>query len=108
MNVRRLLLTRGLRGFIDGAVSVLLAGYLTRLGLSPVAVGAIVTGTLFGSGALTLGVGLVAHRFATRRLLLLSAGLMVATTLAIEIEDHERAVTEMRHVQAAIDGSTAW
>jgi MFS family permease len=86
-SVPRLLVTRGLRGFIDGVVSVLLAGYLTQLGLSPVAVGAIVTGTLFGSGALTLGVGLVAHRFSTRRLLLLSAGLMVATGLAFAAFD---------------------
>jgi MFS family permease len=87
VNARRLLVTRGLRGFIDGAVSVLLAGYLTRLGLSPLAVGVIVTGTLFGSGVLTLGVGLVAHRFATKRLLLLAAVLMVATGLGFAAFD---------------------
>ena len=75
----RLLVSRGLRGAIDGTVSVMLAGYLARLGFSPVAVGAIVTGTLFGSGAVTLIVGLVSHRVSSRRLLLFAALLMVAT-----------------------------
>lgn len=57
----------------------MLAGYLARLGFSPVAVGAIVTGTLFGSGAVTLTVGLVSHRVSSRRLLLLASLLMVGT-----------------------------
>jgi MFS family permease len=77
----RLLLSRGLRGAIDGTVSVMLAGYLARLGFTPVAVGAIVTGTLFGSGAVTLVVGLIAHRVSSRRLLLFAAWLMVGTGL---------------------------
>src|SRR5256712_9969778 len=50
-DARRILLTRGLRGFADGLVSVLLAGYLTRLGFTPFQVGAVVTGTLLGSAA---------------------------------------------------------
>src|SRR5450755_1096900 len=74
-----LLLSRGLRGAVDGTVSVMLAGYLARLGFTPVAVGAVVTGTLFGSGVVTLGVGLVAHRVSSRRLLLFAACLMVGT-----------------------------
>lgn len=73
------MVSRGLRGTIDGTVSVLLAGYLGRLGLSPLAVGAIVTGTLVGSGVLTLGVGMIAHRFSMRRLLTLAALLMAST-----------------------------
>ncbi len=77
----RLLASRGLRGAIDGTVSVMLAGYLSRLGFTPVAVGTIVTGTLFGSGAMTLLVGLMAHRASSRRLLLFAAWLMVATGL---------------------------
>lgn len=76
-----LLASRALRGLIDGCVSVLLAGYLGRLGLRPTEVGVIVTGTLFGSGVLTLAVGLVAHRFAVRRLQLVAATLMIATGL---------------------------
>ena len=54
----RLILARGLRGFADGVVSVLLASYLTRLGFTAVEVGAIVTATLVGSAALTICVGL--------------------------------------------------
>lgn len=76
---RRLLVSRGLRGAIDGTVSVLLAGFLGHLGLSPVAVGTIVTGTLFGSGAVTLLVGLLAHRVSNRSALSFAAGLMVVT-----------------------------
>jgi MFS family permease len=75
----RILLTRGLRGFADGFVSVLLAGYLSRLGFTPFEVGALVTGTLLGSAALTMVVGLTAHRMPRRRVLLGASLLMVAT-----------------------------
>jgi MFS family permease len=78
---RRLLWGRGLRGFVDGLVSVLLAGYLIRLGFTAAMVGVLVTGTLLGSGALTLAVGLIAHRFRTRSLLVGAAALMAATGL---------------------------
>ena len=70
---------RALRGFADGFVSVVLAVYLTTLGFSPLQVGAIVTGTLLGSAALTLGTGLVAHRWELRTLLLAACVLMTAT-----------------------------
>jgi MFS family permease len=69
------------RGFVDGFVSVLLAQYLTDLGFSPVQVGAIVTGTLLGSAALTLGFGLTAHRYELRTLLLAACVMMAATGL---------------------------
>lgn len=80
-DARLLLATRALRGFADGLVSVLLASYLTGLGFSPVQVGAIVTGTLLGSAALTLGVGLASHRLGRRRVLLTASLLMLATGL---------------------------
>ena len=57
----------------------MLAGYLASLGFTPLAVGTIVTGTLFGSGAVTLAAGLFAHRVSSRRSLLLAAWLMVLT-----------------------------
>jgi MFS family permease len=76
-----LLASRGLRGAIDGTVSVMLAGYLARIGFSPIAVGAVITGTMFGSGIVTLGVGFVAHRISSRALLLFAACLMVGTGL---------------------------
>src|SRR2546428_4052654 len=77
-DARRILLTRGLRGFADGLVSVLLAGYLTRLGFTPFQVGAVVTGTLLGSAALTTTVGLAGQARERRRGLLLPALLIHA------------------------------
>lgn len=76
---RRLVAARALRGFADGLVSVLLVAYLSRLGFSPFEVGAIVTATLVGSAALTLGVGLVGDRLHVRPVLLGATALMVAT-----------------------------
>ena len=76
-----LLETRGIRAFGDGVVSVVLAAYLAALGLSDVRIGTIVTATLLGSAALTLGVGLRAHAVNRRRLLSLVSLLMIATGL---------------------------
>jgi hypothetical protein len=53
-DARKLLVTRAIRGLADGVVSVALATYLTHLGFGALAVGAIVTGTLLGSAAVTL------------------------------------------------------
>lgn len=75
----RLFWARGLRAFADGYVSLLLPLYLIALGFGPLAVGVIATGTLLGSGALTLLAGLHAWRFRYRSLLLLAAALMSAT-----------------------------
>jgi MFS family permease len=75
----RLVSARALRGFADGFVSVYLAEYLKLLGFSNLQVGAIVTATLLGSAALTLAVGLAAHRLAPRRVLLGATLLMLAT-----------------------------
>jgi MFS family permease len=80
-DARTLLFTRGARGFADGVVSVLLASYLGRLGFTPLQIGAIVTATLLGSAVLTLGIGLLGHRYRRRVVLLGAAGLMVATGL---------------------------
>jgi MFS family permease len=74
-----LLVSRGLRGAADGAVSVLLVGYLTRLGLSTFEVGAIVTGTMFGSALLTIAVGFAAARLRVHRVLFGACALMVGT-----------------------------
>jgi MFS family permease len=81
----RLVTGRALRGFADGFVSVYLAEYLRLLGLSAVQVGAVVTATLLGSAALTLGLGLVAHRLAPRRVLLGASLLMLATGLGFAL-----------------------
>jgi MFS family permease len=72
---------RAVRAFGDGFVSVLLPLYLTGLGYSGLAVGAITTATLLGSAALTLAVGLAAYRLPRRRVLAVAALLMLATGL---------------------------
>ncbi|HTO07470.1 MAG TPA: MFS transporter [Myxococcota bacterium] len=77
----RLIAARGLRGFVDGAVNVVLSAYLLGLGLSTVQVGAVATATLLGSALLTLGVGLASGRFAARTVLLGASGLMALTGL---------------------------
>jgi predicted MFS family arabinose efflux permease len=76
-----MLLTRALRGVADGIVSIALVAYLTGLGFGAFQVGAIVTGTLLGSAAVTLGVGLLGHRLSRKRILLGASALMVATGL---------------------------
>ncbi|MFZ0679285.1 MFS transporter, partial [Candidatus Binatus sp.] len=78
-DARILLTTRALRGLADGAVSVLLPGYLTAIGFNPLRVGAIVFGTLLGSAALTLWVGLATDRLGRRRVLLAACALMLLT-----------------------------
>ncbi len=78
-DVKRLLVARGLRAFGDGYVSLLLPLYLIELGFTALQVGLIATVTLFGSGLLTLAVGLQAYRFHYRTLLLAAAVLMAAT-----------------------------
>jgi MFS family permease len=78
-DIRRLLWARGLRAFGDGYVSLLLPVYLITLGLTPFQVGVIATGTLLGSGILTLLVGLHAWRLRFRTLLLTATALMAAT-----------------------------
>lgn len=80
-DARPLVLARALRGLADGAVSVVLADYLVRRGFGPAQVGLLVTATLLGSAAVTLGAGLVSHRFRRRALLFLAALLMLGTGL---------------------------
>jgi MFS family permease len=80
-DAHKLILTRAIRGLADGVVSVALAAYLTDLGLGPFEVGALVTGTLLGSAAVTLAVGLLGYRLSRRRILLGATALMAVTGL---------------------------
>jgi MFS family permease len=84
-HVNRLLVAKGLRAFGDGYVSLLLPVYLLELGLSPLQVGIIATTTLLGSGLLTLFVGLHAHRYHYRTLLLAATVLMAGTGLGFAL-----------------------
>jgi MFS family permease len=74
--------TRALRGFADGLVSVVLAGYLVHLGFGERQIGLITTMTLVGSAAATLSLGLVAHRWSRHALLVIAAVVMALTGLA--------------------------
>lgn len=80
-----LLETRAIRALGDGTVSVVLAAYLTAVGLSEVRIGVVVTMTLLGSAALTLTVGLRAHAYPRRRLLRLVSLLMIATGVGFAV-----------------------
>ena len=81
-DTRRLFFGKALRAFTDGLVSIVLPLYLLQLGYSAFAVGAIVTSTLLGSALLTLSIGLFAHQFPGRKLLLCACLLMTATGIA--------------------------
>ena len=78
-DVKRVLAARSLRAFGDGAISLLLPVYLTALGFDALHVGILTTATLLGSAAVTLLVGMIAHRF-TRRATLLAASILMAAT----------------------------
>ncbi|MGE3857467.1 MAG: hypothetical protein AB7G21_10985, partial [Dehalococcoidia bacterium] len=84
-DARRLVTARALRGFADGFVSVMLASYLVGRGFTPFEISAIVTGTLLGSAALTLAVGLLGYRLSRRRLLFASTVLMLATGVGFAV-----------------------
>lgn len=74
-----LLIGRGLRGFCDGFVAVLLPAYLLALGFGQLDVGLVSSATLIGSALATILVGMFAGRYPLHRMLTLAAGLMAAT-----------------------------
>jgi MFS family permease len=81
---RRLLVTRALRSFGYGYLTVVLALYLSQLGLDTVAIGVVLTGALAGSAAMNVFWSLRADRFGRRRtvqamgLLMLLGGVLFA------------------------------
>jgi len=82
-DARVLLATRALRAFGDGFTSLLLPYYLTLLGFGAFEVGVIITATLLGAGAMTLAVGLVAHRYRSRDLLMAGSLLLIVVSIAL-------------------------
>lgn len=84
-DARRIVVGRALRGFVDGSVSVGLSTYLGALGFGAFEIGAIVTGTLLGSAALTLVVGIAGHGWRRRSVLLGASVLMAATGLGFAV-----------------------
>ena len=84
-DVNRILVAKGLRGFGDGFVSLLLPAYLIELGFTPFQVGMIATTTLLGSGILTLWVGLQSWRFHSRTWFLAATALMAGTGIGFAV-----------------------
>lgn len=72
-----LFLTRGVRLFAYGFLSVVLALYLVAAGLSEAQAGALLTLTLLGDTALSLWLTTRADRLGRKRMLLAGAGLMI-------------------------------
>jgi len=87
-DINLLYTARGLRGFGDGFAVILLPAYLSAIGYGSIDIGIVAAASLLGSAVLTLAVGLVASRHDLRKLLLLAAGLMVATGLAFPAFEH--------------------
>src|SRR5499427_6765936 len=85
-NLRLLLTARGVRAFGDGFVSILLPVYLTSIGLGAFEVGALTTAMLLGPAMMTLGIGLIAHRIKTVRLLATATTLMVLSGIGYAFE----------------------
>jgi MFS family permease len=84
-DARRILAARGIRAFADGFVALLLPIYLLDRGFSVLAIGWIVTSTLIGSAAFTIWLGISAHRYARRPLLIAACGLMALTGLGFTL-----------------------
>jgi MFS family permease len=76
-DARRLFASRALRLFAYGFLSVVLVLYLAAAGLSPGAIGALLTLTLAGDTLVSLWLTTSADRFGRRRTLLVGAGLML-------------------------------
>src|SRR5437870_2731786 len=81
MNQKRdiplLFATRILRLFAYGFLSVVLALYLTEVGLSEAQIGLLLTLTLVGDASVTLWITTTADRIGRRRMLVLGAMLMI-------------------------------
>src|ERR1700693_3128473 len=77
-----LYIARGVRGFADGFVLIILPAYLTAIGFSPGQIGIVASASLLGTALLTLAVGFIAPRHDLRNLLLGGAVLMACTGLA--------------------------
>jgi MFS family permease len=81
-DVRRLFVTRTVRLFAYGALSVILVVYLTTLGLGAAQVGTLLTLTLAGDTAVSLWLTTRADRVGRRRMLVVGAILMAAAGIA--------------------------
>src|SRR5215475_1672920 len=82
-----LFLTRFVRLFSYGALSVVLVLYLAGLGFSEAQIGLLMTLTLLGDTAISLGLTTQADRIGRRRMLIAGAFLMAAAGVAFAFTD---------------------
>jgi len=82
-----LLVTRGVRMFAYGFLSVVLALYLRALGFREELIGLLLTLTLLGDTAVSLAITVSADRIGRRRMLILGAVLMALAGLVFGISD---------------------
>lgn len=82
---RLLFLTRFVRLFAYGALSVVLVLYLVELGLTEAHVGVLLTATLLGDTAVSLFLTTRADRLGRRRVLIAGAALMAAAGIAFAL-----------------------
>ena len=80
---RIVLVTRGVRAFVDGIAFVVLPAHLTHLGFSATQVGAIVASAMLGSALLTLSLGWTSRRWSSRTLLTATSWIMLVTGIAL-------------------------
>lgn len=77
--------TRSLRGFADGLIAVVLAGYLASLDFTVGQIGVITTATLVGSAVGTLVIGTFGHHQPRVRLLTFASVLLILTGIGFLI-----------------------
>jgi MFS family permease len=80
---RLIILSWGLRSFIQGAASIILAFYLDKLGYSLVEIGAFLSAGVAGAACLTFIVSLISERMGRRRLMVFFGVLISAASLGM-------------------------
>ncbi len=84
-DARKLFVTRAVRMFAFGAMSVVLALYLTKLGFTEAQIGLLLTLTLAGDAVVSLLIAGVADRVGRKKMLMLGAGLMALAGIAFAV-----------------------
>ncbi|MFZ2142964.1 MAG: MFS transporter, partial [Xanthobacteraceae bacterium] len=79
---------RAARGFGDGFAVIILPAYLTEIGFNSFRVGIIATAALLGTALTTLAAGFLGKHYELRKLLLITAFVMLATGVAISSFEH--------------------
>jgi MFS family permease len=87
-DIRLLFVTRILRLFAYGFLSISIALYLTKLGFSEPTVGFLFTLALLGDAVISLGITTTADRLGRRRMLVVGAGLIILAGLVFALTDN--------------------